>query len=309
MVYTITLNPAIDHTVYVDRLVIGGLNRTGRFTYNAGGKGINVSKMLNVFHTENKAVTVIAGKNGEAFKERCYEAGLDTICWAADGETRENTKIVDLEHSVTTELNEPGPAVTEELLDQILNDLLSRALPGDIVVLTGSLPKGVSPETYGKWAAALAEKNVKVFLDASGEALRLGLQAGVYAAKPNRLELEQLLNKSISSEEEIISAGQKLLSQNLKKVIVSLGEKGAYYFEEGYTYYIPPMDVPVLSTVGAGDSMVAALIYADLTHKTAEETAKLVVAAASACISSDSSDAVSMQRINILCDQVKITEI
>lgn len=309
MVYTITLNPAIDHTVYVDRLVIGGLNRTGRFTYNAGGKGINVSRTLNIFGVENKAVTVIAGKNGEALKERCREAGLDTLCWAADGETRENTKIVDLEKSVTTELNEPGPAVTEELLDKILQDLISRARPGDLVVLTGSLPKGVSPKMYGEWADALAKKNVKVFLDASGEALRLGLESCIYAAKPNHTELEQLLNKSIANDEEIVSAGKELLSQNLKKVIISLGGKGAYYFEKEKTFYIAPMDVPVLSTVGAGDSMVAALIYSDLNKKSAAETAKLVVAAASASIMSASPEAVTMQLIHTLYDQVKITEI
>ena len=309
MVYTVTLNPAIDHTVYIDEFKIGGLNRIEHCIYDVGGKGINVSKALNAFGIENKAITIIGGKNGDILKSKCSELGLTLLCWDNKGETRINTKIVDASSLVTTELNESGPTVSQEILDNIIESLVSSTKEKDIVVLTGSLPKDVSPYIYSEWSDRLAGKGIKVFLDASGEALQHGLKSNVYAVKPNLVELEQFYNEKFNNTEDIINAGKKLLSGNTRKVVVSLGKEGAFYFEEGSAFYLAPIDVPVNSTVGAGDAMIAALIYAEIMNKTPEQTAKLAVAAASASVMCQGTETPSLDVIKELLGRATVSNV
>lgn len=306
MIITVSLNPAIDRTIYVKEFRTGTLNRVTESRDDPGGKGINVSKLLSVFGIPNIAFAVVGGENGKKLERECLSAGMQMSVVPVDGETRINTKVIDMSSSVTTEINERGPVLDRETSEHIFQKLNEEIGNGDTVVFTGSLPKGAPADLYGKWTEKLREKKVKVILDASGEALAEGLQTGVYAVKPNREELEQLTDCALNRTEDIVSAAEKLSEKGISRIIVSLGSEGAVFVFDGKKYFAPALKVNVKSTVGAGDSMVAALLACEETGKSVEETIRYIMASASAAVMCKGSDTPSRDTVASLLDSVEI---
>lgn len=305
MIITVSLNPAIDRTLYVSGLTVGGLNRVSESRDDPGGKGINVSKMLGLFDVENIAFGIIAGSSGEQLLRDCTALGLHTSFLRVSGETRTNIKLIDRLTSVTTEINGKGPELTAEDLENAFCRISSLTGSGDTVVFTGSLPAGAPSGLYRDWALRLNHTGVRIILDASGQALRDAAGAGIYAAKPNREELETLTGRPVSNIGDIIDAGRLLLQTGIRKLIVSLGAEGAVFFLDGKIIFAPPLSVPVRSTVGAGDSMVAALLYAESAGMSAEDTVRTTVAAASAAIMCRGTEVPSMDTVISLLPLVK----
>lgn len=310
MIITVSLNPAIDKTVYVNQFIPGGLNRVSETREDPGGKGINVSKILSLFGIENIAFGVIAGSNGEKLAESCRAIGLTTAFIRVPGETRTNLKVVDSSSSLTTEINEPGPALSEEDLEMIFEKLFSLVKENDTVVFTGSLPKGAGEDLYYTWSEKLYDqKHAKIILDASGRPLIKGIDAPIYAVKPNLTELEQLTGHSLHNMEEILSAGELLHRKGVKKTIVSLGSDGAVFILNGNKYFAEALQVPVKSTVGAGDSMVAALLSCEEKGAGEEESIRTMMAAASAAVMCAGTDIPPLRSILSLSGSVKITKL
>ncbi|MCI8565127.1 MAG: 1-phosphofructokinase [Lachnospiraceae bacterium] len=305
MIYTVTLNPALDKTVEIPSLTIDSVNRITAMRTDPGGKGINVSKVIHKLGGRSVAAGILGGATGRAICSAVQEMGLETSFCFVDGETRTNLKIIDPVNHTNTDINEPGITVSKEVLEELLSRLLANILPGDLVVLSGSLPKGAPKDTYRTWTAACREKGAKVILDADGDRLACGLEASPYLIKPNNHELSLLLGQNLETKEELAQAAKNLMARyGIAEVVVSMGAEGALYVTEETTIRAEGLKVPVGSTVGAGDSVVAALAVAKERGLSLEETVRLSTATGAANVMCSGTQAAEYEVIEGLIPQV-----
>jgi len=283
MIYTVTLNPALDKTVEIPSFAIDSVNRITKMRTDPGGKGINVSKVIDKLGSKSVATGILGGATGKAIQSALADMGLESGFHFAQGETRTNLKVVDRVGHTNTDINEPGITVSEDLLDGLLQELLAKLGKEDIVVLSGSLPKGAPKNTYYTWVKACRETGAKVILDADGELLEAGLEAAPYLIKPNNHELSSLLGEKLETPKELEQAARRLMEKyGIAKIVVSMGGEGALYVTKDATVYAEGLKVPVGSTVGAGDSVVAALAVAEEAGMSMEETVRLSTATGAA---------------------------
>ncbi|BBH24163.1 tagatose-6-phosphate kinase [Paenibacillus baekrokdamisoli] len=278
-VITVTLNPALDKTVTIEQFEYGGLNRIKEMRTDAGGKGINVAKVLKLFEVDVNALGLKAGYQGQVIRDQLEKLGIDSTMIEAPGETRVNLKIVDESTKQTTELNEPGFMVDTDLLEQFQAVFKSKAAEASIIVLGGSLSPGIPPNYYRSLIEIARAQGIRTILDADGEALALGIEAAPFAIKPNVHELEALLGETFDSMEQMIAAVRKLIDRGIEYVLVSMGAEGSLLVSKTEAVKASPFPIMPVSTVGAGDSMVAALVYSFLNGKSVEETARWTSAA------------------------------
>lgn len=305
MIYTVTLNPAIDKTVVISDFTAGKVNRVEQLREDAGGKGINVSKCLKALGTQSVAVLLLAGDAGRHLAGLLEQEGLSLLCIEAEGQTRTNLKIVAPALGQNTDINEPGVQASEETLGRLLNLLCEKVTPDDIVVLSGSLPVGAPADTYRCWTEMLQEKGAKVFLDADGEAMAEGVKGKPYLVKPNETELARLLGKPMETERQILSGGRALLEMGITQALISLGGEGAYFMEKGDVYRAKCPRVEVKSTVGAGDSVVAAMAYGLQEKLPLEEALLLAMAMGAASVMQSGTQAPGKELVYKLSEQVK----
>ena len=278
MIYTVTLNPAIDKTAVIEEFCPGAVNRIGVLREDAGGKGINVSKCLKNLGADSTAVMILAGDTGNRLEKMLQVLGVPVLAVWAEGESRTNLKIVDPVKKENTDINEPGPVVSDALLEELKAKLGGRILPGDGVILSGSLPAGADRGLYGSWTACFRSLGARVYLDADGEPMKQGMAAVPYMIKPNDAELAALLGKERLSREEMTSEGRRLLETGIEEIVISMGGDGALFISREGCYYAQGLPVEVKSTVGAGDSMVAAMAFGDVRNLSREEKIRLAVA-------------------------------
>ena len=306
MIYTVTLNPAIDKTARIPSFTVGAVNRITSLREDAGGKGINVSKCLKALGTQSVAAMILAGETGKHLAELVRAEGLSVLSATAEGQTRTNLKIVDTQRGENTDINEPGPVVTEEILSSLLEALSTRACAGDIVVLAGSLPKGVPADTYGRWTAHFSAMGVRVFLDADGICMAEGIKGKPWLIKPNESELAMVLGRSLETEEQILAGGQELLAMGIPNVVISMGENGAFFLWKDAVYRTRSLSVPVHSTVGAGDSVVAAMTYGLERELPKEEQIRLAMAMGAASVMQSGTQAPDIETVWKLAKQVEL---
>lgn len=304
MIYTVTLNPALDKTVEIEGFTLDTVNRITTLRTDPGGKGINVSKVIAKLGGTSKALAILGGNAGRAISEALAEAGLDCQFMQVKGETRTNLKVIDPVNHTNTDINEPGVQVNEEILNALLAQLIEMIVPGDIVVLSGSLPKGAPHDTYRTWVARCKDAGAKVFLDADGALLADGLKAVPYLVKPNNDELSRLVGRELTTLAELADAARNLLASGVEKVIVSMGGKGALYVTRDAILHAEGLKVPVGSTVGAGDSVVAALAWAEDQGMTLEEAVRLSTATGAANVMCSGTQAAEYSVIETLIPKV-----
>lgn len=309
MIYTVTLNPAVDKTVMIPNFTSGAVNRIQKIRIDAGGKGINVSKCLQSLGLDSTVCAILGGNSGNRILSMVNEMGLTVLAVTVDGETRTNLKIVDTERHENTDINEPGPAVGEDTLLELRERIAQGITAGDILILSGSLPKGVQPSLYGEWIRYFAALGVTVILDADGEPMRLGVQAKPGLIKPNDLELSRLVGKPLETEEDLILAGKALQASGIREVLISRGEKGALYLAEDGIYRAEGLTVPVLSTVGAGDSMVAAVACGLEKGMPASDRLRLAVAMGSASVTCSGTQAPEADLVWELYEKVSVCSV
>lgn len=284
MIITVTMNPAVDKTVEIDTLLPGGLNRIRKIEYDAGGKGVNVSKTIKALGGESIAVGFLGGNAGQTIENVLCEWDIEHDFIWVEGETRTNTKVVE-ESGAVTELNEPGPAITDAQVEELLQKLEGYAGENVLFVLSGSVPYGVDQGIYAKIIRLVHEKGAKVLVDADGELFRQALLAVPDMLKPNRTELEAYGGMTQgTSDVELLELARHFIEQGTGTVVVSMGEKGAFFIREECEMKCPALSVNVHSTVGAGDAMVAALAYAWDEGLNNEETMKLCMAASAGAV-------------------------
>lgn len=309
MIYTVTLNPALDKTVEIPGMALDTVNRITEMRTDPGGKGINVSKVIAKLGGESCAVGILGGGSGKMLEKLLEGEPFATRFRFVEGQTRTNLKIIDREGHTNTDINEPGLTVTDADLDALLRELLAELRPGDIVVLAGSLPKGAPQDTYRTWTAACKKAGARVFLDADGALLAEGIKAAPYLIKPNDDELSRLAGKKLETLEELTTEGRKLLERGIERVVISLGGRGALYLRKGSTIYAEGLRVPVGSTVGAGDSVVAALAYAEAQGLSEEEAVRLSTAAGAANVMCSGTQAAEREAVEALLPKVRFTRL
>lgn len=309
MIYTVTLNPALDKTVEIPGMALDTVNRITSMRTDPGGKGINVSKVIAKLGGESCAVGILGGESGRTLLAVLEREGLRTHFRFVEGQTRTNLKIIDRALHTNTDINEPGLTVSPADLDALLRDLLGMVRDGDIVVLAGSLPQGAPQDTYRVWTAACREKGARVCLDADGVLLAEGLKAAPYLIKPNEDELSRLVGHRLTDTDELIAEGRRLLKGGVTRVVISLGERGALYLRGNEVLYAEGLSVPVGSTVGAGDSVVAALAYADSLGMSDEDAVRLSTATGAANVMCSGTQPAEREAVEKLLPQVKIRRI
>lgn len=308
-VVTVTLNPAIDKTIVVDKLEVGGLNRVQSVRTDPGGKGINVAKVLHQFGVDVVAAGIIAGSQGENLLQYLEKQSIRSELLTVSGETRTNLKIVDRTAGVTTELNEYGFEVGLEDL-RIFQRRVAKLLENaSYLVLSGSLPRQTASTIYYDLAKTAAAMGVKTILDADGEALAEGIKAKPFAIKPNIHELEKLAGHALKNDDEVIAAARRLLVQGVGIVVVSMGAKGAIVIAEEAVYRVAAPVITPQSTVGAGDSMVAVLAYSLLQGYPLEKVAKWITAAGTITASKEGTQVCTLQEVETLAPDIQVQKI
>ncbi len=309
MIYTVTLNPAIDKTVEIPGFAAGKVNRVQTLREDAGGKGINVSKCLKALGTESVAAVILAGETGNRLTELLKQEGVAVLPVQTAGQTRTNLKIIAPDLGENTDINEPGPQVGQTQLRQLLVRICQRIRPGDIVVLSGSLPVGAVQDTYRLWIERFHELGARVLLDADGACLAEGIQGKPELIKPNETELARLLRRSLETEGQIIAAGRELLAKGISNVVISLGERGALFLWQDGFYRAKSLSVPVHSTVGAGDSVVAAMAYGMEKDLSKPEQIALAMAMGAASVMQSGTQAPDARTVFELVQQVEIEKV
>ncbi|MDZ5649960.1 1-phosphofructokinase [Nitrospirillum sp. BR 11828] len=258
--HTVTLNPAIDETVTLDGLRPGQVHRAVAVRHNAGGKGVNVASCLADWGLHVAATGLLGVDNTAPFEALFAAKGILDRFLRVPGETRTNIKLLDRHDGGTTDINLPGLVAVPETVGRIQTYLEESVGPGTLVVLAGSLPDGLPPDTYAQMVAGLAHTGARVVLDSSGEPLARALAANVlpHCVKPNRHELEGWAGRPLAPP-DVLAAARHLQGHGIPLVVVSLGTGGALFVDANTALHAQAPEVRGSSTVGAGDAMVAGL--------------------------------------------------
>lgn len=258
MIYTVTLNPALDYVMHPDTLQSGTINRSRFETLHIGGKGINVSMVLAELGVSSCALGFTAGFTGDAIAQEVAAHGITTCFVRLDqGYSRINVKI---QGTIETELNGQGPDISPEQFETFLRTL-ARLQEGDTLVLAGSIPASLPENTYERILAAVQQRKVCAVVDATGKLLRGTLPYQPFLVKPNHHELAEFFDTSLHSLDEIIHCAARLQEMGARNVLVSMAEDGAVLLEEnGQIHHSGVCKGIVKNSVGAGDSMVAGFL-------------------------------------------------
>ena len=282
-ILTLTLNPALDLTVRLARLEPGEVNRSETLLTHAAGKGVNVAQVLADLGHQLTVGGFLGADNPQAFDALIARRGFADAFIRVPGETRSNIKIAEQDGRVT-DINAPGPQVSEQAQQALLNQLTLIAPGHDAVVVAGSLPRGVSAQWLHDVLVQLKGLGLKVALDTSGEALRAGLRAGPWLVKPNTEELADALDCPTDSLEQQRQAAQRLHAQGVEHVVVSHGADGVNWFSPTLALHATPPKVSVASTVGAGDSLLAGMLHGLLSGQAPEQTLRRATAIAAMAV-------------------------
>lgn len=284
MIITVTLNPAVDKTVALDKLTPGEVNRVTLVRLDPGGKGLNVSRVIRELGGASIATGFVSGSIGRSIEHSLNEVGIADDFIHTAGQSRTNTAIFEKSTGETTTLNEAGPEISPRHVEELYKKVSGRLVAGDWLVLAGSIPPGVPAEIYAELISAAKKKGALTVLDADGDPLRLGVKAGPFMIKPNRHELSALLGTEPKTVADYLAAARDLQGLGIPVVIISLGSDGAVAVKEQEAWQVVPPKVIALGAVGPGDSMVAGVVL-DLSRKRAfADSLRLGAAAAAATV-------------------------
>lgn len=280
MIYTVTFNPALDYVVFLDELKSGDINRATRESIFYGGKGINVSTILNTLGLETTALGFVAGFTGKAIEEGLSSLGIRTdFIHLPEGNSRINVKV---KHGDETEINGQGPVITKEAIDELFSKLDSLGRE-DILVLAGSIPNTLPEDIYEKILARLEPKGIRIVVDATKDLLLNVLKYHPFLIKPNNHELGEMFHTVCKTKEEIEFYAKKLQEMGAGNVLISMAGDGAILItRDGDSIQMGTPKGKVVNSVGAGDSMVAGFVAGYLKNGSYEEALTWGTAAGSA---------------------------
>lgn len=309
MILTVTLNTSIDKAYIVENFKIGDVARVKEAVYTAGGKGLNVTKVVAALGEEVMATGFVGGFAGGFIEHELSKMSIPHEFVRIEGETRSCVNIIDEATHVHTELLEPGPLLTSQDIGRFINlykNLLQRA---DVITISGSVPRGVDVNIYEILIKMARNYGKKVILDTSGEYLRGGIKARPTLIKPNKKEAEQLLGMTIENAEEAGIAVRKMRNMDVEMPVVSLGSKGAVMASGSDILHAPAPRVHTVNTVSCGDAMIAAFAVAMIRRYDAREMLKLGVAVSAAKSMTAETGGCRREDVERLLDEVSIYKI
>ncbi|MBV7262414.1 1-phosphofructokinase [Photobacterium sp. WH24] len=270
-VVAVNLNPALDLTGSLSVLEAGTVNLVERGSLHPAGKGVNVARVLAELGAAVTVTGLLGTENQDPFCELFSQYGIEDAFVRVQGASRINVKLVEASGRVS-DINFPGVTVSQDDVAAMENKLFELAEQHEVFVIAGSLPAGLSPQVCAEWIKRLKEQGKKVLFDSSNQALKAGLTASPWLVKPNDEEMSAWYGKTLETPAELKSAAETLYRQDIANVVVSLGEKGVMWLDESGWLYSQPPGMEVVSTVGAGDTLVAGLCWGYLNQWNKQET-------------------------------------
>ncbi|MFL9814570.1 1-phosphofructokinase [Stutzerimonas sp. VN223-3] len=270
-VLTVTLNPALDLTVQLPSLRLGEVNRSESLQVHAAGKGLNVAQVLADLGHQLTVTGFLGADNPQAFEQLFETRGFADEFVRVAGETRSNIKLAEACGQIT-DINGPGLMIAEAERVELLAKLKRLAPAHDLVVVAGSLPRGVQVEWFVELLRSLKQLGVRVALDTSGAALRAGLATAPWLIKPNEEELAEAREMQSADAQALAREAWRLQVEGVEHVVISQGAEGVSWFSPGAGLHACPPRVQVVSTVGAGDSLLAGMLHGLLENWPAERT-------------------------------------
>ncbi len=306
MIYTLTLNPAVDNELTIPRIEFDTVLRATESRIDFGGKGFNVSRLLKSLNTPSTAIGFLGGKAGEILQDGLKSMGIATDFVWIPGETRTNISIVTDSHDHYIKVNEKGPLIDPEKQQELLQKIDNLARPGDWWVLSGSLPPGVADSTIAEIVQILNKHEAQAIIDTAGEALRLGCQEKPFLIKPNANEASSLTGLATDTDEEVARAATAMQNMGAQNVIISLGKAGALLQSPAATWIARSPAVEEKNPTGAGDSMVGGLVWALAQGIPLQEALRWGVACGATTASLSGTEVGSLESIQRLLSNVQL---
>lgn len=290
MILTVTLNPAVDKNYKAGELIIGHVNRMRTSVSIAGGKGINVTKILREYDYPVCAMGFLGGYTGAFIEAYLRSQGVERRFVHIEGETRSSINII-ADNGYVTEILEPGPEIDEDSLKEFIARYEAILPKCELAVLSGSLPSGLPGDTYASLIERARFRGIKTILDTSGEALKKGIEARPYMIKPNQKELEYIVGHKLVNREAVKTAALEVHKGGIAHVVVSMGKKGLMEACSGKVYFAAAAKVKTVNTVACGDSVVASyamsIMDGELGPKVLRRAAAISAANATTFVSAD----------------------
>ena len=309
MITTVTFNPAIDRTLILDSFKVGQVNRLKSSREDVGGKGINVSKVINLLKGETIATGFLGSDNKKIFEEFFKNNGLKNDFVFVKDNTRINTKVINLNESLTTDLNEVGFSVEKDDINDMKQKIINNAKQSQYTVFGGSFPKNLELIDYIDFVNSI-KNNTKVIIDGEGEVLKEGVKTSPYLIKPNENELKDAFGIDVSNVEELVKGALNIIkTYKVEWILVSRGERGSILISNDKILLAKPIKVKVLSSVGAGDSMLGGLIYALEQEKNMVEAFKYATACGTLAVTKEGTELIERNEVINLISKVIIEDI
>jgi len=309
MIYTLTLNPAVDRELTVPAVEFDSVLRASESRVDFGGKGFNVSRLLKSLGKASTAVGFLGGRSGELLQHGLRDLGIGTDFVWVSGETRTNISIVTESHKHYIKVNEKGPLVCEASQEELLAKIDSITQPGDWWVLAGSLPPGVGDDFYARIVRVLNSHQAKAVLDTTSESLRLGCAEHPFLVKPNMEEAQFLTGLPMANQNGVALAANEIRAMGAQNVVISMGKAGALLQTGIGSWMIGTPKVQEKNPIGAGDSMVGGLVWALTEGHPLREALAWGVASGAATASQGGTEVGSRALIEQLVEQVSFTTV
>jgi len=309
MIYTVTLNPAVDRELTVGAIEYDTVLRAQSWHIDYGGKGFNVSRMLRSMGMTSCALGFVGGKSGEILHDGLRALKIKTDFVWVEGETRTNISIVTTGDNHYIKVNEPGPEISSARQEEFMDKLRGLVREGDWWVLAGSLPPGVPSSIYAEMIRVIETGGAHVILDTSGNALAQGCEAGAYLVKPNDEEAEKLTGIAIHSPKDAVLAAKQIHEMGTSVVIISLGKDGAVLSTTDKSWLAAAPKIEESNPIGAGDSLVGGVVWALSSGYSVNEALKWGVACGAATASMEGTAVGEKELVEKLYKQIEIKEL
>lgn len=304
-VATITLNPAYDLVGFCPAIERGEVNLVNTHGLYAAGKGINVAKVLKNLKIDVTVGGFLGNENQDVFQLLFSDMGIPNRFQILQGRTRINVKVTEKSGDVT-EFNCSGFTVTQQDWHHFVNDSLTWLGQFDMVAVSGSLPVGVAPTAFTDWMVKLRSHCPYIIFDSSREALVAGLKASPWLVKPNRRELETWAGRPLPMLSDVVEATHALRKAGIAHVLVSLGAEGALWINSSGAWLAKPPICAVVSTVGAGDSMVGGLMYGLLMRESSEKTLRRATALAALAVCQSNVGVINGPQLEVMMERIDL---
>lgn len=308
MIYTITLNPALDREMTVPEISLDRVLRAQAIQTDIGGKGFNVSRALLALGVDSTALGFIGGAIGDQMIAGLSALGIRTDFIRVQGETRINLSIVDANHTHYIKVNEPGPLLTNAEASAMLDKIGFLVRNGDWWILAGSTPPGIQPSLVSEIIHRIKSAGAFSVVDMEGACLKEGCVANAFLVKPNALEAGELFGNQISTITDALDALDKIHSIGAKQVVISLGKAGAVYSNGIQAWWAEPPLIRERNPIGAGDAMLAGLVWALQKNLNGKDVLRWGVACGAAAASLDGTAVGSFPLVESLTANVRIGE-